>query len=364
MIWLLLGCHLPKESTQEALPDWTWLATDPHVHSSLGSNDTDGLGTPNAVLSAMETAGLDLIWLTDHSNSQGSMTCEDVEDCPNQGPEMTVGEWPDSVILASEISPRSTEDNLSTPVGHIGCLPMSVENFSEATFTDRPFGTVTGDEAIRQCHDAGGFAILNHPFGPTSWVAFDWTSLDFDAMEVYNGGAGFDASDEAALERWEEGRREGYDWVPIGASDCHRWDTEPPGTLLDAPLGWPRTWLAVSEHERPHAALSAGKVILGDPLTHLRYWAVSETELVAPGQEITLPATLVIEAHTEAEDMELHIIDLHQGLLAQYPLDDSAQTIRLDIQAEGLIYVRVSTSEPSYGLRGFAMGNVIEYSAD
>ena len=123
MIWLLLACQPEKSALVYQQPSWSWLATDPHVHSSLGSNDTDGLGTPDRIQAAMANAGLDLIWMTDHSNSQGSMSCDDVEDCPNQGPEVTEGTWPDNVLLASELSPRSTEDNLSEPVGHIGCLP-------------------------------------------------------------------------------------------------------------------------------------------------------------------------------------------------------------------------------------------------
>ena len=88
MIHLLLGCQaieLPEHTTLS----WSWKKIDPHVHSSLGSNDTDGAGIPSAIEAAMNAAQLDYIILTDHSNSQGSMECEDVEMCPNQGPELT-----------------------------------------------------------------------------------------------------------------------------------------------------------------------------------------------------------------------------------------------------------------------------------
>ena len=81
---------------------WLWKSVDPHVHSSLGSNDTDGYGTPDVIKQAMDQGGFDFIFLTDHSNSLGSMSCEDVEDCPNQGPELTRGAWDDSVIRATE----------------------------------------------------------------------------------------------------------------------------------------------------------------------------------------------------------------------------------------------------------------------
>ena len=124
MILLFLSCqriNIHEES-------WVWVSIDPHVHSSLGSNDTDGLGTPDTIQAAMEKANLDYIFLTDHSNSLGSMDCMDVEDCPNQGPELTMGDWGTTVIRAVEISPRAEEGSLQDPTGHIGCIPKSRAN--------------------------------------------------------------------------------------------------------------------------------------------------------------------------------------------------------------------------------------------
>ena len=118
-----------------------WVRADLHVHSSLGSNDTDGLGLPAALPDAMDRANLDVVFLTDHSNSQGSMDCADVEDCPNRGPERTAGDWPEGVYLASEISPISDLPTSSEPTGHIGCL---ARYGFDATFEDRPPGSMSG----------------------------------------------------------------------------------------------------------------------------------------------------------------------------------------------------------------------------
>ena len=63
---LLFCCQSTPDFSFE---DWNWVAIDPHVHSSLGSNDTDGLGTPETILPAMQRAKLDFVILTDHSNS-------------------------------------------------------------------------------------------------------------------------------------------------------------------------------------------------------------------------------------------------------------------------------------------------------
>lgn len=358
MIFFLLACHEIKSN--QPRPHWIWASVDVHVHSSLGSNDTDGLGTPESILNAMEIANLDYVWLSDHSNSQGSMACEDVEACPNQGPEVTTGLWPSTVFQASEISPRSTEDNLSQPVGHIGCLPWSVTEFSESTFIDRPFGEITGEMAIEQCHEAGGFSILNHPFGPLAWVAFDWSSTQFDAIEVYNGSAGFDQSDVLAIERWEQGLKAGETWVPIGASDCHRWQTEAPGTLSDPALGWPQTHLAISEGQSPIEALSAGQVILGDPTTQLNYWASNDTEIASPGQTISLPASLHIEFQSEEDDLLLQIISLRTGVLFEDSVETSAKALTYEVLDTDDIYVRVWPKHTPYGKHGVALGNQIQ----
>lgn len=362
MIAFLLACSQEVSKSSLPKPNWTWVSTDPHVHSSLGSNDTDGFGTPDEISLAMERAELDFIWLTDHSNAQGSMTCGDVEGCPNLGPEITLGDWPESVFIASEISPRSKDDNLSQPVGHIGCLPWHRDSFSDVTFEDRPFGEITGEDAVTQCLDADGFAILNHPFGPTAWVSYDWSSTDFHAMEVYNGGAGFDASDAEAVSRWESGRRNGEKWIPIGASDCHRWSTEAPGTVLDAPMGWPRTWLALRPGASPIDALTQGLTILGDPTTELNYWAGNENTVTPPGGSLNTPAELFVEARTSEENMVLQIISLHDGILASYAITDAMTHLQISIVDPMEIYVRVWMDEETFGQRGIALGNVIRFT--
>jgi hypothetical protein len=364
-LWLLLACPGEKQSTVDLEPGWRWISADLHVHSSIGSNDTDGLGLPGALGEAMERAGLELLWITDHSNSQGSMHCSDVEDCPNLGPELPEGDWPEGVYLASEISPRQTEENNTQPTGHIGCLPADGESFDTDGFTDRPFGEVTGGEAIQQCIDAGGWAVLNHPFGPMPWVAFDWTARDFDAMEVYNGGAGFDSTDAMAVEAWEEGLLEGESWIPVGGSDCHRWGTEPPGTLLDPPLGWPRTQLGMAESGEPLRSLKEGRTLLGDPNTSLRFWAEDGRVSAGPGGSIGLPAVIHARASSEQDGMVLQIRRIGTGTVTEVEIGEADTEIEVEAESQGgIYYARVWPSEGPTGQRGFAMGNAIRIGED
>ena len=309
----------------------------------------------------MASAGLDAVWLTDHSNSQGSMDCEDVEDCPNQGPELTEGDWPVGVWPGSEISPWAGEDSRETPTGHVGCLPLNGQGFSTEAFIDRPAGTVTGSQAIEQCQQAGGYAILNHPFGPTSWVAFDWTTESFDAMEIFNGGGGFDPSDEAAVEAWLQGRADGQDWVPVGASDSHAWSTEAPGTLLQAALGWPRTELGLVGDESPIEALAAGRTILGDPSSALRFWATRGSDVVGPGGALEGSMTLHIEASTLESGMRLQVLRLPDEVIEERELGADSVHWCIEVESSALYTARVwPAGGGAYLQRGVSIANAIE----
>lgn len=348
MLLLLLSCSPPS------LPDGQWLAGDVHVHSSIGSNDTDGLGTPDALGPAMAQAGLDWLVLTDHSNSTGSMGCADVEDCPNQGPEGTAGDWPDTVFWGSEISPVFALGAPSEPTGHVGCIARDGDSFPGLNaFVDRPVGAITGSDAIEQCKDAGGFAVLNHPFGPAPWVAFDWTSNSYAAMEVYNGSARFDPSDAIALAQWEVDLSEGRRPVPVGGSDSHRWGLTDPADLFNPPLGWPLTWVHVRQGEGPIDALMAGRVVIAEPGSHLRIVAEGSRQTVGPGESIEGPVTLRITASATVGDRVLQWIKIGEGVQGAWSVDAEAMTRTVEVD-EGIYYARIFPA----GAPGIAEGGV------
>ncbi len=334
----------------------TWLAGDLHVHSSVASNDTDGRGLPDALGPAMAAAGLDFVFLTDHSNAAGSMHCDDVEDCPNLGPEVAVAEWPAGVVAATEISPIAQLPTSSEPNGHVGCLPLDGVGFtSDGAFVDRPPGAVSGASAVLQCADAGGWTIVNHPFG-AAWIQWDWTTSDFDAMEVYNGGGRFAPSDEAALERWEQ---EGARWVAVGGSDCHRWGTEPPGGALDPALGWPVTWVGVREGEGVLDGLRAGRVVIAEPGTTLAVEARRGATSVGPGESVRGRATMRVTATAVEAGLELQLKEVGGDVLSARVLGDDGAHIELEV-GPGLYYARVwPMSDVVFGTGGVALSNAI-----
>ncbi|MEN0063916.1 MAG: CehA/McbA family metallohydrolase [Myxococcota bacterium] len=338
-----------------------WQTGDVHVHSSVGSNDTDGLGTPEVLAEAMTKAGLDFVFLTDHSNSTGSMNCAtgDVEDCPNQGPELAFADWPKGVFLANEISPVFALDTPTVPTGHIGCLPIE-GTFQTERFIDRPPGTVTGGDALAQCKAAGGFAILNHPHAIAPWIEYDWTSEDFDAIEVYNGTLRFDPFDEESLGEWERRVAQGRNIVPIGASDCHRWSTNPPGSLEDPPLGWPAMKIFIVEGERPVQAIAAGRVVIAEPGTTLTLTAQRGERSAGPGERLTGPATFEATATSDVPNRLLQLKQAGGDVLAEVAIDGEV-TVSLEGSAGAAIYARVWPDNPLIGTftAGIALTNVI-----
>ncbi len=301
-----------------------WYATDLHIHTSEGSNDTDGQSFVATHVDVAQQRGLDLLVFTDHSNSAGSMDCAsgDVEDCPNQGPEfpaMAALQMGESlgvhVAVGVEISPVESLDNSSVPTGHIGCLPTTADAFSDNTqsVVDRPVGTVSGGAGIEWCHAQGGMAVVNHPYALAPWIAYDWSQFEYDAIEVFNGGARFDQGDQDAVHAWLCDLAQGRDVVAVGGSDTHRAHTEtPPPSLLDQALGFPTTWVwsETDDLDGILGGLQNGRTIVGDPNSALDVYATSSTAVAGPGGTIRGPVEVYIEASVEQEDMRLELLNV------------------------------------------------------
>ncbi len=357
-LFLLSACQSGELVWTPARPG-AWVSADLHAHSSVGSDDIgDETGSWPADYAALAPdRGLQLVVLTDHSNSAGSMDCEtgDVEDCPNQGPEFPVAELAVEATAASEgavavvagleISPR---DPGVTPVGHTGCLPSARGALTDWTgaVVDRPMGTVDGASGITWCQRAGGLAVLNHPYGPVGWVASDWTSLDYDAMEVFNGSAWFDDSDGAAWLAWvcdlDAGRRPAL----VGGSDVHRvWTDSPAEDILDQALGLPVTWVWSEAGEQdvvdvPAAldGLAHGRTVVGDPETSLELWVRAGGLAVGPGDTLralgphTVEARIVAESRREPEwqgvsGLSVQLLDIAGACVADPRVADAQAAI-------------------------------------
>lgn len=247
-------------------PPGEWLAGDLHVHATGASNDTGGDSYPEAIAQVAQQRGLAFVVLTDHSNSTGSDVDTTYEDPAlfNRGPEFPYFERaaelsvPGAFLMidGNELSPR---DPGSAPTGHVGCLPQELASFDLATpFVDRPMGSVDGAATLVQARLRGCYVVLEHPYAALPWIAFDWTSHDYDAMEIWNGGLGVGLTpiELQSRDAWRCDLLAGRGVTPIASSDNHRVNTPEPGRLTAPALGWPQT--SVRARERSWSALLAG----------------------------------------------------------------------------------------------------------
>lgn len=290
---LFAGCAAPGD---EFAPDppGGWFAGDVHVHAAGASNDAGEDSTPAAIREVARARGLDFVVLSDHSNSAGSDPTTREEDPAlfNQGPEMV--HWDEAARLSepgrfvmvsgNELSPVADPPN--EPRGHIGCLPATLEGFDvDSPFVDRPKSAVTGGSALAQARNRGCFTVVNHPFAQVAWLRYDWTDMGYDAIEVFNGGLGFDAGDQEAYDAWRCDLLAGRAVTPIAASDNHRVHVEAPGRFLDSALGYPKTEVFAERLDWPSLidGLRAGRVALSDGASRVQLDAYDADRAAAEG---------------------------------------------------------------------------------
>ena len=262
-------------------PRGEWLAGDLHVHATGASNDTGGDSLPADIARVARERGLFFVVLTDHSNSTGSDVTTSEEDPAlfNMGPEFPYWDRAAELSVAgelllvdgNELSPIAAGDPPTEPTGHVGCVPADLEAFDREGFIrDRPRGTVSGADTLQQARDRGCFSVLNHPWG-TPWISFDWSSFDYDAIEVWNGTLGLDRLDGFGQRAWRCDLLQGRAVTAVGGSDNHRVNREPPGDPTHPALGYPTTWVFAAERTWPAivAGLRAGLTSVGDGASRL-----------------------------------------------------------------------------------------------
>lgn len=224
---------------------------DLHVHT----HHSDGQDSPGEVLEWARRIGLDVLAITDHDAIDGARIATELARQAGEGPEVVVGE---------EVSSRD---------GHILAL-----------FIDEvvPPGLSAG-ETIAAIHEQGGLAIAAHPYwrhnsvdhaGRLYGLGDLIAELDFDAIEVVNGG--FTPSMIGANRRagWVA---EALGRTPIGGSDAH----------VKHALGWGHTKFEGSGARDLRSAIAAGRTQAGRSRLHptgiRRYatWSLGRLRLAA-----------------------------------------------------------------------------------
>jgi hypothetical protein len=126
---------------------------DLHTHSLY----SDGAGTPKEMIEYAKRIGLNGIALTDHNEVKGAL---------------------EALKLASSDFHVIPGIEVSSAAGHI--LGLGI--------TEKIPRDLSVSETVKRIHAAGGIAIAAHPFDRIRQGVGDLVySVDFDAVEVYNG---------------------------------------------------------------------------------------------------------------------------------------------------------------------------------
>ena len=181
------------------------LSIDIHIHS----NHSDGKGTVKDIYDSMKNAGLDFVFVTDHTSLQQKRAMRKL-------PNMSWGQ-----------EPVSRDSNRRHWMHHIGLL------CGRRRFYPRCDSTAADFERARQI---APFVWIPHPVGwgntwagsnwyPEAWVRALWTLGDEFAMEVMNGAGklvrAYDAFDQKAIEVWDRLLCDGKKVTALGGTDAH-----------------------------------------------------------------------------------------------------------------------------------------------
>jgi predicted metal-dependent phosphoesterase TrpH len=156
---------------------------DIHIHSSY----SDGVNTPQEIIDYAKSIGLDGLAITDHDSVEGSLIALEYDSKDFR------------VIPGLEVSSLD---------GHILALGV----------TELIKRDLSAEKTIKEIHELGGIAIAAHPYDRFRLGVGDLIySLDFDAVEVFNGRA---LSSSRNMKKIAEDIK-----LPItGGSDAHSMD--------------------------------------------------------------------------------------------------------------------------------------------
>jgi hypothetical protein len=170
-----------------------WYRGDGHLHTV----HSDGRRTPEELVAAARTAGLDFIVSTEHNTPSASL---------RWGQHAT----DDLLILNGE--------EVTTRSGH-----WPAWHLPAGKWIDWRYRAGEGEQRLRrfadEVHSDGGLVVAAHPFAPCFGCSWEFAYRHADLVEVWNGPWTLD--DEATLIAWDGLLRTGT-WLPaVGNSDAH-----------------------------------------------------------------------------------------------------------------------------------------------
>ncbi len=287
-----------------------WYKGELHCHTI----HSDGDSTAAEVIAAAAALGLDFLAITDHNNITHLMELA------------ALGVQPLILIPGYEVTTYRGHWNVWGPDTWVDFRVMSPEDMQAAL-----------DFAYQ--HTA--LASCNHPrpFGPP-WEYPEVYSGQ--CVEVWNGP--WVASNDVALEFWEQRLRRGEHLAAVGGSDMHHLKTED-----YARLGTPTTWIYCPG--QPTAAgllagLRAGHAFVSDAVDGPQIYLsagealAGDTVLRPPSGSLTLNVRVVAGA-----GLALQVVGAG-GVLAQAPIVQDDQPFDFAVPVAATPYMRVQVIVP------------------
>lgn len=229
-----------SQSFEVAVRDNAWVSGDLHVHTQHSERGPEAGGindyyerminvAPDDLGQTFEDRRLDSLRGRLHWLVSSDHTDRTIEECGQHfyawcGTDITDATGLDAVRTLTEEDPSTLlvmgaeVSNLSG--GHFGFLPLNPfpgHPVYAPGFADTPtlyehdagYGpgifrerwvdeAATNQEELDLIHEMGALAIVNHEQAVVPYIEYDWSSLDFDGLEVWNGGNRHDQEDDNA----------------------------------------------------------------------------------------------------------------------------------------------------------------------
>jgi hypothetical protein len=173
----------------------SWYRGDSHLHTVY----SDGRRTPEELVAAARTAGLDFMTSTDHNTSSASL--------------MWGNHATDDLLIVNG-------EEVTTRSGHWIASGLPAGKWIDWRY--RAGDPKDFRRFVREVHSVGGLVTAAHPFAACFGCTYEYAYELADLVEIWNGP--WDLEDQQSVTTWDGLLRTGR-WVPaVGNSDAHRPD--------------------------------------------------------------------------------------------------------------------------------------------
>jgi hypothetical protein len=311
------GKPFERQPAKEKQPDKQgWYRGDLHMHTY----HSDGRRTQEQLLQEAASQHLNFIISTEHNTNSANLSW---------------GKYNTNGLLVI-----NGEEVTTTKYGHWNALGLNPTTWIEWRYA--PKDSVVS-KYIRQVHDDGGMAVINHPFYDKGVYNFGFDVADFDGIEVWNGK--WNPFNELALKWWDSLLCRGKHIIAIGASDSHVNISE------RNHLGVPHTVVKAAGLSRRHImqSLKEGKAYLVDSNNiSLSFSAQCKAARAGIGEELLVVPNEPVQVSLTVAGVAEAIVTLHSetGIIQTEKVVNSTKPLQWKVE-QATQFIRAEVRKPS-----------------